>query len=101
MRSWWAPGVVALYLALLGLFACLVFALQMTSSGPRAWGLARIGSTVFTALALAQLALVCLFAPGVSAGAISGERERQTLDVLMVSGISSLSLIWGKMIASI
>jgi ABC-2 type transport system permease protein len=100
MRSWWAPGVVALYLVILGLFACLVFAVSLASA-PRAWGLARVGSSAFAALALAQLALVCLFAPGVAAGAISGERERQTLEVLLVSGVSSLSLVWGKLIASI
>ncbi|HEY4026208.1 MAG TPA: ABC transporter permease subunit [Candidatus Dormibacteraeota bacterium] len=100
MRSWWAPGVVALYLAILGLFACLFFALSL-STAPRAWGLARVGSTAFAALALAQLGLVCLFAPGVAAGAISGERERQTLDVLMVSGVTSLSVVWGKLVASI
>jgi len=99
MRSWWAPVVIAIYLAALGLFACLVFGLQLNGSS-RTWGLARVGSNAFTALALAQLALVCLFAPGVAAGAISGERERQTLDVLLVSGISALSLVWGKLVAS-
>jgi len=100
MRSWRAPAVIALYLGLLGLFACLVFALQV-GGVRRAWGFAQVGSTVFTALAVVQLALVCLFAPAVAAGAISGERERQTLDVLLVSRVSPLSLVWGKLVASI
>jgi ABC-2 type transport system permease protein len=100
MRSWRAPAVIALYLGLLGLFACLVFALQV-GGVRRAWGFAQVGSTVFTALAVVQLALVCLFAPALAAGAISGERERQTLDVLLVSCVSPLSLVWGKLVASV
>ncbi len=100
VRSWRAPAVIALYLGLLGLFASLVFAAQL-GSGPRGWGFAQVGSVVFTTLAVTQLALACLFAPGIAAGAISGERERQTLDVLLVSGVTPLSLVWGKLVASI
>jgi ABC-2 type transport system permease protein len=99
-RTWRTPAVIALYLALLGLFACLVFTLQL-GAVHRTWGLAQVGSAVFTTLAVVQLTLVCLFAPAVAAGAISGERERQTLDVLMVSCVSPLSLVWGKLVASI
>ena len=100
MRSWRAPAAIAVYLSLLGLFAWLVLTLQ-SSSSPRFYGYAQTGSTVFTALALVQLALVCLFTPGVAAGAISGERERQTLDVLLVSCASSFSIVWGKLVASV
>lgn len=100
MRSWRAPAVIALYLGLLGLFAFLILAPQLTTPR-RGLALAQIGSTVFTALALIQLALVSLFAPGVAAGAISGERERQTLDVLMVSCVTPLRLVWGKLVASV
>jgi ABC-2 family transporter protein len=99
-RTWRTPAVIGLYLALLGLFACLVFALQL-GAVHRPWGLAQVGSAVFTTLAVVQLTLVCLFAPAVAAGAISGERERQTLDVLMVSCVSPLSLVWGKLVASV
>lgn len=100
MRSWRAPAVIGLYLGLLGLFGFLILAPQLTTPR-RGLALAQIGSTVFTALALIQLALVCLFAPGVAAGAISGERERQTLDVLMVSCVTPLRLVWGKLVASV
>lgn len=100
MRSWRAPAVIALYLGVLGLLAFLILAPQLTPSR-RGLSLAQIGSSVFTTLALIQLALVCLFAPGVAAGAISGERERQTLDVLMVSSVTPLRLVWGKLVASV
>jgi ABC-type transport system involved in multi-copper enzyme maturation permease subunit len=100
MRSWRAPAGIAVYLGLLGLFAWLFFALQLTSS-QRAWGFAQVGSAVFTALAVVQLALVCLFTPAVAASAISGERERQTLDVLLVTCVSSFGIVWGKLVASV
>jgi ABC-2 type transport system permease protein len=100
MRSWRAPAAIGAYLGLLGLFATLVLSLQLATV-PRAWGYAQVGSVVFTALALVQLALVCLYTPAVAAGAISGERERQTLDVLLVSCASSFSIVWGKLVASV
>jgi ABC-type transport system involved in multi-copper enzyme maturation permease subunit len=100
VRSWRAPAAIGLYLGLLGVFAWLVISLQ-TTGFQRTAGYAQVGSTVFTALAVVQLALVCLFTPGVAAGAISGERERQTLDVLLVSCVSSFSIVWGKLIASV
>jgi ABC-type transport system involved in multi-copper enzyme maturation permease subunit len=102
MRSWRAPAVIAVYLVMLGLFAWLAFSVQLGDGGlQRFYGFARVGSTVFTALAVVQLALVCLFTPGVAAGAISGERERQTLDVLLVSCVPSFSIVWGKLVASV
>src|SRR5713226_4971181 len=35
-----------------------------------------------------------------TAGAISGERERQTIDLLFVTRIPPFSIIWGKLLAS-
>ena len=101
MRSWRAPVVIAVYLVMLGLFAWLAFSVELGSGSLRFYGAARVGGTVFTALAVVQLALVCLFTPGVAAGAISGERERQTLDVLLVSCVPSFSIVWGKLVASV
>jgi ABC-type transport system involved in multi-copper enzyme maturation permease subunit len=100
MRSWRAPATIAVYLGLLGLFGCLVFRVSLAAIG-RAGGFAQVGSSAFTAMAMLQLALVCLFTPAVAAGAVSAERERQTLDVLMVSWMSPLSVVWGKLVASI
>jgi ABC-2 type transport system permease protein len=100
VRSWRAPMVIALYLAVLSLFACLVFAYKLGSYRPMG-GYASLGGAVFGALALMQLALVCLFAPAVTAGAISGERERQTLDVLVISRMTPLRIVWGKLVSSV
>ena len=100
VRTWRAPAVIALYLAVLGLvvYLALTFQLAVLRGG---FGFAQVGKNVFTAIALVQLALVCLFGPAVAAGAVSGERERQTLDVLMVSSMTPWAIIWGKLVASV
>ncbi|HKF16332.1 MAG TPA: ABC transporter permease subunit [Candidatus Dormibacteraeota bacterium] len=101
MRSWRAPLVLTLYLGVLGLFGYSVFvALIVISSSDRS-GAAQIGGIVFETMAFMQLSLVALFAPALAAGAISGERERQTFDVLLVSRLSALSIVWGKLVASV
>jgi ABC-type transport system involved in multi-copper enzyme maturation permease subunit len=102
MRTWRAPLVLTLYLGLLGIFGYaifILFVLFMTSNGQV--GAAQVGATVFTFLAFIQISLISLFAPALAAGAISGERERQTLDVLLVSRVSALGIVWGKLVASV
>lgn len=102
MRTWRAPVVATLYVSLIGAvgFAWLNLgeaASQFSDGRPVA---AVVGSQAFAAMAFFQLGLVCLFAPALAAGAISGERERQTLDVLLVSRVSAFGIVWGKLLAS-
>ena len=42
-----------------------------------------------------------LVSPVFSAGAISGERERQTLDLLLTTIVSPWQILWGKFLASL
>lgn len=100
VRTWRAPAVIAVYLAVLGMvvYLALTFQLAVLRGG---FGFAQVGKNVFTAIAEVQLALVCLFGPAVASGAVSGERERQTLDVLMVSSMRPWAIIWGKLVASV
>jgi len=100
VRTWRAPAIIALYLGMLGVFAWLAFSIQLTGF-QRPTGFAQVASNVFTALAIVQLALVCLVTPGLAAGAVSGERERQTLDVLLVSCVPTFGIVWGKLVASV
>lgn len=101
MRSWRAPLAITLYLGLLGAFGYAIFTIQvMTEQFTRAISF-QVGGYVFDALAFFQLSLISLFAPALAAGAISGERERQTFDVLLVSRVSAFGIVWGKLIASL
>src|ERR1700730_1420279 len=102
MRTWRAPVVATLYVSLIGAvgFAWLNLGEagnQFNDGRPIA---AVVGCQAFAAMAFFQLGLVCLFAPALAAGAISGERERQTLDVLLVSRVSAFGIVWGKLLAS-
>jgi ABC-2 type transport system permease protein len=101
MRSWRAPVVLTLYVGLLGLFGYALFVLLTLSLLGQRTGSAQIGGTVFEALAFFQLSLVSLFAPALAAGAISGERERQTFDVLLISRVTAFGIVWGKLVASV
>lgn len=56
---------------------------------------------LFYFLTYTQLALVSFMTPGLTAGVISSEREKQTLNILLTTQLSSTSIIISKLIASI
>ncbi len=56
----------------------------------------RSGIDCYIMLALMQFLLIVLVAPAMTAGAISGERERQTLDLMLVTDTGSLRIVIGK-----
>ena len=57
--------------------------------------------TMFMVLSFVQLALVLFMTPGLTSGVISGERERQTLNILLTTPQSSTSIILSKLFSSI
>ncbi len=86
MRGRRAFVVLTIYLLLLGAFAWMVelflersFAM---SFGGFTYASAEIGRGIFGALLIFETLLVVLLAPAFTAGAISLEREKQTLDLL-------------------
>ena len=58
------------------------------------------GPTCFLALLGAQFILLILIAPAMTSGSIAGERERQTLDLLLVTNTQSFRIVIGKMLES-
>lgn len=48
-----------------------------------------------------QFASISFISPALTAGSISGERERQTLDLMILTKMSSFSIIFGKLLASL
>lgn len=61
----------------------------------------RVGRTVYEAVLLIMTLLVLFFVPGLTAGAIAGERERQTLTTLQVTLLRPRSIIAGKILAAL
>ncbi|MGJ7910656.1 ABC transporter permease [Neobacillus sp. LXY-1] len=56
---------------------------------------------MFILLSFIQLGLILFITPGLTAGVISGEREKQTLNILLTTNQSSTSIILGKLLSSI
>lgn len=57
--------------------------------------------TMFIMLSFLQLALILFITPGLTAGVISSERERQTLNIMLTTTQSSASIILSKLISAI
>ncbi len=58
-------------------------------------------TTIYSVMSGMQLGLIWLFVPAITGGAVSGERERQTFDLMLVTKMSSFSIIAGKLAASL
>lgn len=56
---------------------------------------------LFVMLSIIQMGLVLFITPGLTAGAISSEREKQTLNMLLMTTQTSLQIIIGKLTSSI
>ncbi|MHB9133632.1 MAG: ABC transporter permease [Armatimonadota bacterium] len=63
--------------------------------------LADVGKSLFIGLMILEGVLCALIAPALTAGAISVEREQQTLDFLLLTRMSSASIVLGKLFSSL
>src|SRR6476646_9231513 len=69
--------------------------------GAAAFASALVGQEVFGALVLVETLLVVFLAPAFTSGAISLEREKQTLDMLTATPILSLASVIGKLFSAL
>jgi ABC-2 type transport system permease protein len=101
MRTWRSPLAITIYIVLLGGIGWAIFAaISATQTVGNQQSSGNLGQQLFTFLILFQVALLAFITPAITAGAISGERERQTIDLLFVTPIPPFSIIWGKLLAS-
>jgi ABC-type transport system involved in multi-copper enzyme maturation permease subunit len=101
MRGRRAFVILTIYLVLLGGFAWMVeLIMERTYSsgfgGSAAFASAQIGQVIFAALLMLETLQVVFLAPAATAGAISLEREKRTLELLVVTPISSLAIVLGS-----
>lgn len=99
MRGWRAVFLIGGYNLVLTLITIFMIKITMNNYSMRVEPSAIFATYGF--MVVVQYVLIGLIAPALSAGAISGERERQTLDILMSTTLSSLSIIIGKLLASL
>lgn len=98
LRGWRWAGLTTLYAAVLaviaGAFLLHQYSLVASDSSPT-------GVHLFQALALAELFLIVFVTPATVSGAVSGERQHGTWDLLVASPASVRSIVWGKLLAGV
>ncbi|UFJ42287.1 ABC transporter permease [Brevibacillus humidisoli] len=89
--------ILALYLLILGaILLGFVYLEQMNSlSAPGE------NREAFIVMAVIQYGMICFIAPALSAGTVSGERERQTLNILLTTQLSPLKIVLSKLLTSL
>lgn len=102
MRGSRAFLVMTLYLLAMAALMTLVYLAITAGSGGASGASARnAGKGVFAAIVAIEVFLVVFIGPAFTAGAISGERERQTLDLLRTTLLPASSFVWGKLVSSL
>jgi ABC-2 type transport system permease protein len=102
MRGRRAFVVLTVYLLLMGLFITVLYGLYRSASrqiyGPDP---AQAGKVVYGAVLGIQVILVVFLGPAFTAAAISGEKERQTYDLLRTTLLPPRALVGGKLVSAL
>ena len=110
MRGRRAFVTLTIYLLLLAGFGWMIERLSEQTiafstcpgcGGTSQFASASVGRGVFVGILMLQTLIVAVLAPASTAGAISGEREHQTLDLLAVTPISSVAIVLGKLLSAL
>ncbi|HEX2626683.1 MAG TPA: ABC transporter permease subunit [Candidatus Limnocylindrales bacterium] len=108
MRGRRAFVILTIHVLLLAVFAWMFEQInedtvaRMGSYGGQAtFGSAMVGRGVFSGLMMLQTLMIAVLAPAATAGAISSEREHQTLELLTVTPISSIAIVVGKLFSAL
>lgn len=102
MRGFRAFAVLTIYLGLMGAIALLLYLVYGSiarGSGSAAAG--AIGRVLFYGIVGIELLLIMFIAPAFTAGAITGERERQTYDLLQTTLLAQPTFVIGKLEAAL
>lgn len=99
MRSWKAAGIIGAYLLILA--AVALFITYMNANDIHASAInPQFSIGAYTAVAVIQFILILFIVPALTSGAIAGERERQTLDLILCTTLKPRNIIIGKLLAS-
>ncbi len=99
MRSWKSPISVLIFLMAIGMMSYIGSASILGNVD--SWGIEpRAATGLFDFITVFQLIFIMFIMPILTATSISGERERQTLDLMLCADISPWQIILGKMTAS-
>lgn len=100
VRTWRSPLLITIYILVLAGIGGFAYYTQTRYNYGGTQAL-RLGLTIFGVLSAAQLFLIAFMTPGMTASIISGERERQTWSLLLVTRLSPFSIATGKLLSAI
>ncbi len=101
MRGARSIVVLTVYLAVLALFCLLTYWLVSATQSFQNPYDQHIGRDLLYGIVIFETLLVVFLAPAFTVGAISGERERQTFDLLMTTLLRPRAIVLGKMISAL
>lgn len=108
MRGRRAFALMTVYVGTLALFAVAIYQIARTAAERQAamgttspFVSAQVGQAVFAGILLLETLIVVFLAPASTTGAISLEREKQTLDLLATTPLSSLAIVIGKLFSAL
>lgn len=98
MRGARAFAVITVYLGLMTAFTVLLYvAYSPLNNGFVASVTGELGRVLFAAVVGIEMILIIFIAPAFTAGAVTGERERKTYDLLQITLLPRPSFIIGKL----
>lgn len=98
MRGARAFAIITVFLLLMGSFTVLLYLLQVPSIlNERTISPGELGRQLFRGIVGIEMLLVIFIVPALTAGAITGERERKTYDLLQTTLLPAPTFLVGKM----
>ncbi len=112
MRSWRTFFNLSFFVGILGVFAVLTYAVSMPqpsyysgyygyTSSYYSGSYERLGSNIFSAILIVQIILISLLAPSFTSGVLSGEKERQTYEILLLTLLRPAEIVFGKLLSTL
>ena len=102
MRGRRAFVVLTVYLIVMsGLISLVYLAFASSSGGPFGPDARDMGRVIFSTVVGIQTFLVLFMGPSFTAGAISGEKERQTYDLLRTTLLTAPAFVTGKLLSAL
>jgi ABC-2 type transport system permease protein len=103
MRGARAFIVLTVYLLLLSCFTSIIYYAYTASASAPGGGteMTYLGKVIFASVVLIEIYMVAFITPAFTAGAISGERERQTYELLRSTLLPAHRLVFGKLASAL
>jgi ABC-type transport system involved in multi-copper enzyme maturation permease subunit len=101
MRGLRSLAALTVFIGLMGIVILLIYStITSIHNVMQIDALRELGRSIFFTIYSLELIIVCMISPGLTAGAISLEKEQQTYDLLRTTLLSARELVLGKLLAA-